>query len=250
MPRYLLRIQYDGSDYFGWQRQNEGKTVQGCIEKGLSMILQAPIDIHGAGRTDSGVHAENQAAHFDYNGEFSERLCPRRINSVLPDSITIDSITQVADNFHARFDALYRQYRYQITLRPRPLLSKHYWLVHENLNTMLIEQSLTYIKGVHSFENFAKTSPDVNHMRCEVLHTELVRQHTDQFYIRIRANRFLRHMVRFLVGSIIQVASGKMRLEDFHSRISRPDIPHKSITAPAKGLILEAVEYPADLKLP
>ncbi|MEX0684712.1 MAG: tRNA pseudouridine(38-40) synthase TruA [Balneolales bacterium] len=243
MSRYLLRIQYDGADFFGWQKQNEGSTVQGCIEKGLSTLLQVPVVIHGSGRTDSGVHAEHQAAHFDYNGELSEKAWLRRINSILPDSIVIDSIIKVADELHARYDALFRQYRYQIMLSPKPLLRNQYWYIPQELDLELIEICLNMITGVHSFENFAKVSPDVNHMKCEILKAEMVQPAAGLIHIHIRANRFLRHMVRFLVGSMVQVGRRNMFPDEFEVMLHQPDIPKKAITAPAKGLILEKVVY-------
>ncbi|MEX2403113.1 MAG: tRNA pseudouridine(38-40) synthase TruA [Balneolales bacterium] len=244
MPRYLLRIQYDGADFFGWQRQNEGKTVQGTIEHGLSTILQAPIAIHGSGRTDSGVHAEHQAAHFDYGGSFTKKRMLRRINSIMPDSIAIDSITEVPDDFHSRFDAIYRQYRYQITLRSRPLLRHQSWCIHDEPDLASLQRCLNIIQGIHSFENFAKATPGLKHMRCEIIQTEFEMPTKDQIHIHIRANRFLRHMVRFLVGSMIHVATGKLELEQFEAMLNNPRTPQKNITAPAKGLILEAVIYP------
>lgn len=217
--------------------------MQGTIEKGFSTILQEHIEIHGSGRTDSGVHAEHQAAHFDCETDITGKKWLHRINSILPASIAVDSITQVPDGFHSRFDALYRQYRYQITLQPRPLLRNQSWYVFEPFDYNLLQKCLDMIYGIHSFENFAKATPELNHMRCEILKANYETPFSSQIHIHIRANRFLRHMVRFLVGSMVQVSTGKLELEQFKTMLDTPDTPQKTITAPAKGLILESVVY-------
>lgn len=246
MPRYLLRIKYDGTSYFGWQRQNEGKTIQGTIESCWSTILQTKIQIHGSGRTDTGVHADHQAAHFDYEGELPEEKWLHRINSILPDSIAIDSVTEVPHNFHSRFDAIYRQYRYQIILQCNPLMRWQTWYIQQEIDYNRLKKCLNMIHGIHSFDNFAKATPDLKHMRCEILKADFEKPSQDQIYIHIRANRFLRNMVRFLVGSMIQVALDKIKIEQFEAMLYQPEISKKAISAPARGLILETVAYPFD----
>lgn len=242
MPRYKLLIEYDGTSFNGWQRQPEGRTIEGEIEAALARVLRQPVDVIGQGRTDSGVHAEGQTAHFDFSEplEFDRLLFA--LLGVLPREISVWHIEEVDDDFHARFDAKLRQYRYQITTRRAPLVEHMSEMILEDLNTELMRTCADMIKGTHNFDSFTRPDNENPNSECEVSLSEL---YVDQHLItyRIAANRFVRHMVRRLTGTMIQVGQGKRTLEEFTDLLNNPHKDKSGYGASAKGLILEKVKY-------
>lgn len=242
MPRYKLFIEYDGTNYCGWQKQPEDATVEGEIERALSQILQEPIDIIGQGRTDSGVHAEAQIAHVD----LPKKVVPKKLLAAflgtLPRDIAVWKIEEAGADFHARFDGKARRYRYQIITRPSPLYDRFAERVLANLDVEAMQQCAEMILGTHDFESFTYSSPEQTSATCEILHSQFTIEEPLVIY-RIKANRFVRHLVRRLVGTMIQVGLGKRSIDYFADLIEHPDTEKSGHGASAKGLILEGVEY-------
>lgn len=243
MSRYKIYIEYDGTQYAGWQSQPEQKTVQGEIEAALCQIWSREVSITASGRTDSGVHAEGQVAHFDVDSNLDINSLLRSLYGVLPRDIAVWKIEAAQDDFHARFDAVARQYRYQIVTRPSPLLRDRAWERFFEFDMELMEQCAYSLLGIHDFSSFCRYNPDVNHTKCDVLSAELLQESEAMFIFRIKANRFLHHMVRSIVGTIIEVGLGKRPVESFQSLLEHPDRREVGVTAPARGLILEKVFY-------
>ena len=242
MPRYKLFIEYEGTNYSGWQIQPNVKTVQEVLEKAFSRILQEEITLMGQGRTDSGVHAEEQVAHCNIAQKIDVGKLLYALLGVLPRDISVWKMEAVDDDFHARFYGHSRQYRYQVVTRPSPLFHRTAAFVHETLDLELMQQCAALIKGTHDFENFSKTNKDQPDASCTVSRSKIMQKNYLLIY-RIQANRFVHHMVRRLVGTMIQVGEGKWTIQYFKDLLQKPDEPGKSHGAPAKGLILENVVY-------
>ncbi len=242
MPRYKLYIEYNGTNYSGWQIQPDANTVEQELEKALSRILQEEIDIIGQGRTDSGVHAEAQVAHFDTDQSIDTGKLLYALLGVLPRDIAVWDLQQAPDDFHARFDGKSRQYRYQIVTRPSPLFYRTAAFVPQELNWDTMQRCARMIKGTHDFEGFSKSNKDQSDAVCTVDLSEL---HKSEHLItyRIRANRFVRHMVRRLIGSMLRVGQGKWPERHFGDLLHHPEKQNNGHGAAAKGLILEKVEY-------
>lgn len=242
MPRYKLLIEYAGTAYSGWQRQPNATTVEEKVEAALTRVLGQPVDVIGQGRTDSGVHAEGQAAHFDFPEELDAHRLLYALLGVLPGDIAVWDLQAVAHGFHARFDASFRQYRYQIARRPRPLVRDTSVLVLRDLDTEAMNDCASMVKGTHNFDSFTKPDNQNPNSECSVTRSEF--EEKDQLLIyRIRANRFVRHLVRRLVGTMIEVGKGKRTAAAFEDMLRHPSKAKNGRGAPAKGLILERVGY-------
>lgn len=242
MARYKILVEFDGTSFNGWQRQREGSTVEGEIEAALEQVLRQPVDIIGQGRTDSGVHAEGQTAHFDFPGPLDQDRLLFALLGVLPRDISVWDIEEVAGDFHARFDARVRRYRYQITTRRAPLIDHMAEMILEDLDIEAMNMCAEMIKGTHNFESFTRADNENPNAECEVLLSELqVNQHLITYHIA--ANRFVRHMVRRLAGTMIKVGQGKRTVGEFADLLHKPDKNKSGHGASAKGLILEKVEY-------
>lgn len=242
MPRYKLYIEYDGSSYSGWQKQPNGSTVEEEIEKALSQRFQQPLDIIGQGRTDAGVHARGQVAHVDLPvAEKPEHLLNAFLG-LLPRDIAVWKIENVAEDFHARFDAKSRSYQYRIVTRPSPLSERFAERVFEPLDWEAMKQCANLLLGTHSFESFTYSSPEQPSTECTISASEFEFDFPLITY-HITANRFVRHMVRRLIGTMLQVAKGKRTISYFADLLHAPDSNKNGHGAPAKGLILQSVEY-------
>lgn len=251
MSRFLIELQYDGTDFVGWQEQPNGRTVQGELQERLSTILRTPIKIVGAGRTDTGVHATSMIAHLDVSQELGERLPDAiyRLNRFLPPDIFVLRLQRVAPDFHARFSATSRSYGYYITLYPSPFRRKYHTLVTTPLDFEQMNQASSQLLGQHDFSSFSKKHSDVTNHLCTVTQAEWQELSQGAWVFRITANRFLRSMVRALVGTLIEVGIGHLTPEDFAAILERADDQYPFNTAPATGLRLEAVTYPPHLLL-
>ena len=242
MPRYKLLIEYDGTDYHGWQLQPGGNTIEGTIESALAQILQQPVDLVGQGRTDSGVHAEGQVAHFDFPEALDGDKLLYALLGVLPRDIAVWDLEEMAEDFHARFDAKSRRYRYQVVTRPSPLWERRAEMVLEQLDVPAMRECAEMILGRHDFESFTISSEDQERTECEIMQSEFSMDGHLLIY-RTRANRFLRRMVRRLAGTMIRVGQGKSTVEEFRRLLEQPTADKGGHSAAAKGLILESVEY-------
>ena len=248
-----LVLQYDGARFAGWQRQPDERTVQGVLEEALCGLCQSHIPVLGAGRTDAGVHALGQAAGVRIPEKWSASTLRRAMNAVLPNDVWVKDAFEMRDDFHARYSAVSRSYRYLVGLddeasspfrRNRELA----WKKKLNLETLGI--ATRTIVGDHSFRAFAVkgTAPDNDDHRCTVYRAEWTKRPGGVAF-EIRANRFLHHMVRFVVGTLLDVASGRRDAADIATLLESGDNHKASPPAPPHALYLENVEYPSELYL-
>lgn len=245
--RYFLKLAYNGAYFHGWQVQNNAHTVQQELEMCMSLILRKPeIAITGAGRTDTGVHARIYYAHFNYDvlmdeGELEQLMY--KLNRVLPDSIAIYSIFKVEDDLHARFSALSRTYQYYICTNHDPFavgVSYRYTLP---LNLELMQQAASLIKNYTDFTCFTKSGTQTSTNNCIVYESEWLLKDNMLIY-RTKANRFLRNMVRAMVGTLLDIGKGKLTLEEFIAILEQGTRSDAGQSVPACGLFLEAIDYP------
>jgi tRNA pseudouridine38-40 synthase len=248
-----LVLQYDGSRFAGWQRQPEERTVQGVIEEALERLCGRHIAVLGAGRTDAGVHALGQSAGIRVPEKWTAAEMRRALNAVLPDDVWISASYPMNPEFHARFSATSRAYRYLVGTDDEaesPFRRGRELAWRRSIDRQLLDEAAHLIKGEHCFLGFAVkgTAPETDNHRCSVSTAEwLERDGGVAFFIK--ANRFLHHMVRFLVGTMLDVASGRRPLADMTTLLQASDNSAVSPPAPSHGLYLEKVEYPRELYL-
>lgn len=245
MPKYSFKlvVEYDGTDYAGWQIQPNKRTIQSELENALSKLFQEEISVNGAGRTDAGVHAKEQVVNFTSTKNRDIKSLIYGVNSLLPGSISIISAQSIDEKFNARFDAIRRHYLYQITRSKSALNSRFSWCVQENLNISEMQQGSRLLIGEHDFQSFCSTQAEVNHYLCTVLEVYWRYTMPDILTFYICANRFLHKMVRILVGTMVEVGKGRFSVEDFKLMLIQKDRKVAGITAPAKGLCLIKIEY-------
>ena len=236
-----MLIEYDGTGFAGWQLQPKERTVQGELEKALHIILKEEIRVTGSGRTDAGVHAKGQVAHFDAAKPPNGINWAKAINSVLPEDVIVREVAEAPDDFNARFAAKSRTYRYQIHLGPTALERAHYWTVFYDLDFSLLEQCAASLSGQHDFSAFC--SEEERDKREASIFKAGWKKEGDFLYFDITASRFLRGMVRMLVGAMVEVARGFLGLEEFQKLLQNPEEKKGGPLAPASGLFLMRVEY-------
>ena len=240
--RFRLLIEYDGTAYAGWQLQNGQRTVQGEIEKALRTIFGKPIRVTGAGRTDSGVHAREQVAHFDVSSLSDAVKLTRSLNGILATDIRVLNVESVSKDFHARFSARMREYRYYLSQTPQALNRNYYWHVHFQPDLERMNAAASLITGCHDFKSFCRVISDVENHLCRI--EEAVWYREGRLIIfRIRADRFLHGMVRTLVGTLTDIGRGKLEIDDITGILKARDRTMAGQSAPAKGLVLEKVYY-------
>jgi tRNA pseudouridine38-40 synthase len=242
--RYFIEIAYKGTNFHGWQYQPNAITVQELINKALSIIFKKSIDVVGAGRTDAGVHAEQLFAHLDLEEDFNIDEVRYKLNSLLPKDIVILNILKVFPEAHARFNALSRSYEYRIYCGSNPFLTETTWqLINKKLNVEKMNEAAKILLTYTNFKCFSRSNTDVRTYNCDVLKAEWL--HTNQLLtFHITADRFLRNMVRAIVGTLIDVGTGKTSLEEFKKIIASEDRRNAGPSAPAQGLFLTKVSYP------
>lgn len=241
--RYFLEFAYKGTNYHGWQYQPNASSVQETLTKALSTILKCEIDLVGAGRTDTGVHAKQMFAHFDLDFEFETQVILHKLNSFLPKDIAALAIYTVHHEAHARFDATKRTYEYHIHTRKDPFESDNSWYYHHNLNIDLMNQACKILFKYTDFECFSKVNTDVNTFNCTIFDANW-KQENNQLIFTISADRFLRNMVRAIVGTMINVGLEKVSLHQFIQIIESKDRNQAGFSVPAHGLYLTKVDYP------
>lgn len=245
MARYFIELSYNGADYNGWQRQPNAPSVQEKLEKGLSMLLGTPHEIVGAGRTDTGVHAAFAVAHLDTDAEPERVLDPEfvyRLNCVLPKDIAVKRIYAVLDDKHARFDARRREYKYYITTVKDPFATGTAWQITQPLNLDAMQTAAVSLMRYEDFTSFAKLHSDTKTNRCTIFGASWQAE-GDRLVFTIAADRFLRGMVRAVVGTLVDVGRGKMTPAQFCSVIESKARAEASAQAPAHGLFLTYVQY-------
>lgn len=239
--RFAMQLSYNGSNYHGWQAQENVPTVQAEIEKALYIIMQRQVSIIGCGRTDTGVHAKQYTAHFDLEIPLPVNLT-HRLNSLLPADIAIHECTQVSETFHARFDAVFRQYRYYIHYQKDPFKQQTSWLRQGNLDFELMNEAASFLVGTKEFKCFCKGEPPNGNYNCQVLEAFWETEESGAIFT-ISANRFLRNMVRAIVGTLIEVGQHKISIDEFKSILQNGTRSDAGNSVPAHGLFLEKVEY-------
>jgi tRNA pseudouridine38-40 synthase len=240
--RFCIELSYLGTDFAGWQNQLNAVGVQELIEKGLSTLLKQKIEIVGSSRTDAGVHAVQQFAHFDFYEKFDASDIRYRLNQILPFSIAIKEIRKVSDSFHARFDAKSRAYEYRISQFKNPFLTHQAYLLTTKLDVDIMNEACKILFKHIDFQAFSKTHTDVTTFNCAILRAEWLFENK-QLVFHIKANRFLRGMVRAIVGTMLEVGLGKINLEQFEAVILSKNRKNAGFSVPAKGLFLTEVNY-------
>tara|TARA_R110001632_G_scaffold6324_1_gene25718 strand:- start:57704 stop:58429 length:726 start_codon:yes stop_codon:yes gene_type:complete len=240
--RYFIELSYKGTNYHGWQIQPDATSVQEEINKAISTILQEEIQVVGAGRTDAGVHASQMFAHFDTLSNLSDEYI-YKFNSILPNEIVIHSLKNVLDDKHARFDAINRSYEYRIYLGRNPFLLDTTWQFHQKeLNLEKMNEAASILLEYEDFESFSKVKTDVKTFNCKI--TKAVwKQEGENLIFYITANRFLRNMVRAIVGTLIEVGLGKKSIQDFRQIIESKKRSEAGLSVPAQGLFLTKIKY-------
>ena len=242
MRNIKILIEYDGTNYSGWQRQDNARTIQGEIEEVLLKIFREKVGIAGAGRTDAGVHARGQVANFRTKTDRKNREIEASLNALLPEDIAIRDVAEVAPDFHARFSARERCYSYLITRRPSAILRNYSWRVGYKLDVELMKKSATALTGSKEYGSFCTGRSEVGDVRCTVASACWEEQDSSLLFT-IRSNRFLHGMVRSLVGTMVNVGRGYTTLDDFLGMLAKNDRREAGPAAPPAGLVLESVIY-------
>ncbi len=240
--RYFIKFSYNGTNYHGWQSQPNAISVQEVLNKALSTILNSNIDCMGAGRTDSGVHAREMFAHFDFENEINTENSIHKLNSFLPKDIVVYDIQKVHDDAHARFDAKKRTYEYHINTFKDAFSNDQSWYYHQKLDVDLMNQASKLLFNHTNFQAFSKVNTEVNTFDCKI-YEAFWAQKNNKIIFTISADRFLRNMVRAIVGTIIYVGLHKITLEDFNQIIISKNRNNAGFSVPAKGLFLTKIEY-------
>lgn len=246
--RYFLELRYHGGAYCGWQRQPEHPSVQQTLEQALTTLLREPIGIVGAGRTDTGVNATYYVAHFDVSSPVADpALVLFKLNYMLPGDIAVNSMTPVADDAHARYKAREREYRYFIEPRKNPFTRHMSWQYYIPLDVERMNQAAAMLLEYRDFTSFAKLNSNNKTSICHVMHAAWTVDADGVLCFTIRADRFLRNMVRSLVGTLVDVGRGRYTLAQFREIIESLDLSRSSSGAPAQGLFLNDVVYPSEI---
>ena len=247
MPRYFLHLAYNGADYHGWQSQPNAITVQETVEKALSRVLRRQVAIVGAGRTDTGVNARSMYAHFDVDNEIAD---PQRLisalNSLVGRDIAIYGIRRVADGAHARFDAVARTYKYFVTTRKSPFDYRFAWNPPYRLDVDAMNAAAARLADYIDFTSFSKLHTDVATNNCRIYEARWTAE-GDRLTFTIKADRFLRNMVRAIVGTLVDVGRGKTSVDEFCRIIERKDRCAAGASVPGNALFLWQVDYPYEV---
>jgi tRNA pseudouridine38-40 synthase len=245
MPNFKLTIEYDGTAYCGWQRQTGDPTLQETIEAALAKMVNGPVTLIGSGRTDAGVHALGQVAHFKADTGLGADVFLKGLNRLLPDDIVIRECRRVADTFHARYGARCKHYRYCIRNSPLPAaIGRQYaWQLRRPLDIAAMRQAAAMVCGTRDFKSFEGAgSPRSSTVRT-VFRCELLAYESDFWRLEIAGDGFLRHMVRNIAGTLVEIGLGRRPATDMQAVIEACDRNRAGITAPARGLFLVAVDY-------
>ena len=240
--RYFIELSYNGKNYHGWQIQPDAISVQEKLNNALSTIFQEKIEVVGAGRTDSGVHASQMFAHFDIEKKLKKEVV-FRINSILPNDIAVSQVFLVNNEKHARFDATSRSYEYKIWLGRNPFLLDFSWQIHsQKPNVDLMNKAAKLLLEYTDFQTFSKVKTEVYTFNCDITEAYWI-QNKNELIFHISANRFLRNMVRAIVGTLLDVGLGKISIEDFQQIIESKNRANAGLSVPAKGLFLTNIKY-------
>ena len=243
VKRYFIWLSYDGTNYHGWQVQPNGISVQGELQRVLSTLLRQDISITGAGRTDAGVHARVMAAHFEIEADIDCKQLAYKMNRMLPQDIVIDRIEEVSLDMHARFSATERTYHYYIHTRKSPFERHYSCEIHYPLDFEKMNEAGRILTTYEDFGAFCKAHSDVKTTLCNVTRAEWIQTGDTTWYFVITANRFLRNMVRAVVGTLVDVGRGRLSLDEFRSVIEGKRRSDAGESMPGNALFLENVKY-------
>jgi tRNA pseudouridine38-40 synthase len=243
LKRYRIVVEYDGSEFYGWQRQNRERTVQQELEEALASLNgNQPVTVIGSGRTDTGVHALGQVAHFNLDTTLPAEMIRNALNAKTGQDMFIHSCIETDADFHARFSARRRYYQYRIILQPS-VIQRHYtWQIDYPLELDRLRECAKIVIGDHDFSRLCRASTETELKMCRIYESKWIKNENFLYYT-IVGNRFLHSMVRMLVGTMIEVAKGKGEVKDFQHLLHNRECPLKVFTAPARGLFLMQVEY-------
>lgn len=245
--RYFITFSYDGSKYNGYQKQPKTRTIQGELEKALKQINASKVVyVSASGRTDAGVHAYNQSAHFDLDVKITCEKLKNAMNSLIPDDIYIKNVFEADDNFHARFDVKAKEYIYKINMgNYNPIEKDYVFQYNKKLDIPEMERALKYLEGTHDFRSFVKIDEERDNYVRTIVQTSLIREVKDvnKITISILGTGFMRYMVRNIVGMLIEIGEGKYKSEDIITILKMKDRTKAGICAPACGLYLKDVLY-------
>jgi len=253
--RFFITLSYDGTRYHGWQIQPNGDSIQQRLQEALSTLLRQPVEVVGAGRTDTGVHARMMVAHFEadptlppLDGELES--VSYKLNKLLPQDIAVQEIRQVADDMHARFSATSRTYHYFIHTYKDPFLFAHSWQVPYKLDFKKMNEAAQVLLEYKDFTSFSKVNTDTKTNLCDIKEAYWNEVAPGQWRFTITANRFLRNMVRAIVGTLVEVGRGKLSLEDVRRIIEAKDRCQAGESVPGKALFLVDIKYEAPSNSP
>ncbi len=238
-----LTIEYDGTDFVGWQIQHNGRSVQAEIEKACERILGSKTAVVGAGRTDAGVHARAQVAHCSISSDADLRELKHSLNAVLPEDASITALEEAPEGFHARYDAIARRYKYFLTTRRGPMTRRYEWWVKYKLDPDKMNSAASIVAGEHDFGSFCRTKSEVNHHRCTVSNSVWTVE-GGRMVFDITADRFLHGMVRTLVGTMVDIGRSYLAIDDLAKILEERDRRSAGMAAPPQGLVLWEVSYP------
>lgn len=251
MPRYFIQLSYNGTNFNGWQvQENTKQTIQHILQEKLSIIFSETIEIVGCGRTDAGVSAKDYFAHFDCSK--TDLHLPNtnyiyKLNKILPFEIAIQKIHHVLDTANARFDAEYRTYEYLIHTFKNPFLVQSSLFVYGNLNFELMNEAANHLLSVIDFTSFSKVNSQTKTNNCKVIFAKWIKQNEHEYVFKITANRFLRNMVRAIVGTLLEVGKEKISLEEFKLIIENKNRSDAGMSVNAHALYLSEIIYPTTI---
>jgi tRNA pseudouridine38-40 synthase len=239
--RYFLEVAYKGTHYKGFQVQVDVDTIQSEVERAFRLLQRATVEMYGSSRTDAGVHALQNFFHFDYEGEIHPQFL-YKTNAILPPDIVIKNIVAVRADAHCRFDARNREYRYYIYRNKNPFLEDRAYFYPYTLDIALLQEAATVLMAYTDFSSFSKRKTNVKHFLCDIFHSQW-QQEDDCIVYTVKANRFLRGMVRGLVATMLQAGCGKMDMDRFKTIIEAQDCTKADFSAPAHGLFLVKIDF-------
>jgi tRNA pseudouridine38-40 synthase len=248
--RYFIHLAYDGTHYHGWQIQPNGSSVQETLMKSLRTFLRQEIEIVGAGRTDAGVHASCMMAHFDYEGVLDTQQAVHKVNRILPQDIVVYSIKPVESQAHARFDATYRTYYYHVVLEKSPFRRQYACRLQGDYDFERMNEAAQHLFDYIDFTSFSKLHTDVKTNNCRIMKAEWVQQSPTEWMFVVQADRFLRNMVRAIVGTLLEVGRGKISVADFCRIIENKDRCSAGASVPGHALFLADIGYPQEIYKP
>lgn len=244
--RYFLYLSYKGTHYHGWQKQPNAASVQATLEEKMSTVLRESIEVTASGRTDTGVHAKEQVVHFDFGLDLDTNDCIYKFNRILPPDIAVHKLCRVADEGHARFDAVSRSYEYHIGLQKNPFEQGLSYQLPASPNLKAMNNASGILLSHKDFESFSKVKTDVYTFNCDIFEAYW-RQDNAKLVFHVSANRFLRGMIRALVGTLLEVGAGRITVEQFEQIILAKNRKKAGRAVPPQGLYLNRIIYPKEI---